>query len=80
MTTAHLMGSHLNPQQIRLFTETPARKRWIWSPRQDHLPLLAALAGNAAQQGKKVVIWYDDAATASRLAGLYPLQGMTPAI
>ena len=28
---ADLLGSHLNPQQIRLFTEKPNRKRWIWS-------------------------------------------------
>lgn len=80
MTSANLMGSHLNPQQIRLFTETPARKRWIYSLRQDHLPVLAALAGRAALQGRKVVIWYDDAAAASRLLAQSPLGQMVAAI
>lgn len=80
MNTANLLGSHLNPQQTRLFTEEPSRKRWIWSPRQDHLPLLAALAGQAAAGGQKVVIWYDDAAVANRLLAQYPLQDMNPAV
>ena len=45
MNTATILGSHLNPQQAKLFsTPSGARKRWISSQQEDHLHLLASMA------------------------------------
>ena len=58
MNTATILGSHLNPQQAKLFsTPSGARKRWICSQQEDHLHLLAATAATDSLQGKPVVIW-----------------------
>lgn len=80
MTTANLMGSHLNPQQSALFAQTSQRKRWIYSPSQDHLALLAAEIGRAAINRNKVVVWYDDPSSVERLLDFFPLNQIGGAI
>ena len=77
MNTATIMGSHLNPQQAKLFsTPSGARKRWICSQQEDHLHLLAATAATDSLQGKPVVIWYDEESAVHELLNTYPLNKM----
>ncbi len=81
MTTANILGSHLNPQQARLFSSTPGgRKRWIWSQQEDHLQLLAARAATDALTGIPVVIWYDEDASAEDIMKQYPFYQLQSAI
>ena len=81
MNTAGLLGSHLNPQQTRLFsTSSGTRKRWIWSHQEDHLAVLASLAATEALQGKKVTIWYDEESAVEELLKAYPLDKLDRAI
>ncbi len=81
MDTATILGSHLNPQQAKLFvTPAGARKRWIWSNQEDHLSLLSALAATDAIQGKPVVIWYDEESAVNDLLNTYPLNKLDRAI
>lgn len=81
MNTTGILGSHLNPQQIRFFsTSSGTRKRWIWSQQEDHLPLLAAKAATEALGGKPVVIWYDEESAAHDLLRTYPFNKMDKAI
>ena len=81
MTTANLLESHLNPQQTRLFS-TPAggRKRWIWSPLDDHLQLLAARTATDAITGNPVVIWYDENSAVEDILKQYPFNHLRNAI
>jgi hypothetical protein len=73
MNTANILGSHLNPQQTRLFHSfTSPRKRWIWSQQEDHLELLAARASTDALAGNAVVIWYDEESGVQDLLRHYP--------
>ncbi len=77
MNTATILGSHLNPQQARLFsTPSGARKRWICSQQEDHLHLLAAMAATDSLQGKPVVVWYDEESVVADLLCTYPLNKM----
>ncbi len=81
MNTATILGSHLNPQQSKVFVAPEgARKRWIWSQQNDHHPLLAAKVGTAALLGKPVVIWYDEESGVKELLSTYPLNQMEGAI
>ena len=81
MNTANILGSHLNPQQTRLFRTTPAsRKNWIWSQQEDHLQLLAAKAATDAIAGLPVIIWYDEASGADELFNQYPLYQIEKAV
>lgn len=81
MNTATILGSHLNPQQAKLFVHSSGpRKRWIWSKQEDHLPLLSAMAATNAVQGKPVVIWYDEDAAANELLNTYPFNRIDRAI
>ena len=81
MDTATILGSHLNPQQAKLFVTPPGtRKRWIWSQQEDHLHLLSALAATEAIQGKPVVIWYDEESAVADLLNTYPLNKLDRAI
>ncbi|HUR30323.1 MAG TPA: hypothetical protein VMZ69_02760 [Saprospiraceae bacterium] len=81
MNTANILGSHLNPQQSRLFTApSTTRKRWIWSQQDDHLQLLAARAATDALAGKSVVIWYDEESAADEIYNHYPFYLLEKAI
>jgi len=81
MTTAHILGSHLNPQQARLFSSPPGgRKRWIWSQQEDHLQLLAARVATDALTGIPVVIWYDEDAVVEDILKQYPFHQLENAI
>ena len=81
MNTATILGSHLNPQQAKLFVHSSGpRKRWIWSKQEDHLNLLSAMAATNAVQGKPVVIWYDEDAAAVELLNTYPFNRIDRAI
>jgi hypothetical protein len=81
MTTAHILGAHLNPQQSRLFSSSPSgRKRWIWSQKEDHIQLLAARATADVLSGTPVLIWYDEEAIVNELTCLYPLVQLQSAI
>ena len=45
MNTATIMGSHLNPQQAKLFsTPSGARKRWICSQQEDLLQRVSTIS------------------------------------
>ena len=75
MTIANILGSHLNPQQTRLFTApSGGRKRWIWSPQEDHLQLLASKALTDVLAGHPVVIWYDEDAAVEEIMKQYPFR------
>ena len=81
MDTANMLGSHLNPQQARLFvTPSGMRKRWIWSKQDDHLELLAALTATKALEGKPVIVWYDEESAVRDLLNTYPLNKLDRAI
>src|SRR5688572_5787366 len=80
MNTANILGSHLNPQQVKLFTSSPQRKRWIWSHQDDHLQLLAARTATDALAGQPVVIWYDDASAVDDMLNQFPLYQIEKAI
>ncbi|MBK9984106.1 MAG: hypothetical protein IPP15_17345 [Saprospiraceae bacterium] len=81
MTIANILGSHLNPQQARLFSSpSGTRKRWIWSPQEDHLQLLAARAATDAINGTPIVIWYDEDAAAEEILSHYPFNQLKSAI
>ncbi|MEP6795217.1 MAG: hypothetical protein ABJB16_12880 [Saprospiraceae bacterium] len=81
MTIANILGSHLNPQQARLFSSpSGTRKRWIWSPQDDHLQLLAARAATDAINGTPIVIWYDEDAAAEEILSQYPFNQLKSAI
>ncbi len=81
MNTATILGSHLNPQQSKIFiAQGAARKRWIWSQHRDHLEVLAAKAGTEAINGKPVVIWYDEETAVSDILATYPFNKMQNAI
>lgn len=81
MNTANIPGSHLNPQQIQLFTASPqTRKRWIWSQHEDHLQLLSARAASDAVSGKSVIIFYDEGSAAEELLRQFPLHLMENSI
>ena len=81
MTIANILGSHLNPQQARLFSSPSGpRKRWIWSPQDDHLQLLAARASSNALNGIPTVIWYDEDAAVDDLMKQYPFNQLQNAI
>lgn len=80
MSTANLMGSHLNPRQSALFAQKANKKRWIYSPTQDHLALLAAEIGRTVVDRKKVVVWYDDPAAVERVLEFFPLQQISGTI
>src|SRR5687768_2297757 len=81
MNTANILGSHLNPQQISLFTGSPSsRKRWIWSQNDDHLQLLAARAAKDAIAGQPVIIWYDEESAAEEIFRHYPFYQLEKAI
>ena len=81
MNTANILGSHLNPQQSRLFHSfTSPRKRWIWSPQEDHLQLFAAQAGTDALAGKPVIVWYDDPSAVEDMMRQYPFYQIEKAI
>ena len=74
MDTANILGSHLNPQQVKLYSHSSGnRKRWIWSKQTDHLDLLAALTSTHAVSGKPVIVWYDEESAASELLNTFPL-------
>ncbi len=81
MNTATILGSHLNPQQSKVFTASKgARKRWIWSQHTDHLHLLAAKAGTEVLHGRPVTIWYDEESGVKELLNTYPFNKMETAI
>ncbi|MEO6131680.1 MAG: hypothetical protein ABIQ02_07520, partial [Saprospiraceae bacterium] len=81
MTIANILGSHLNPQQARLFSSPKGpRKQWIWSQQEDHLQLLAAKASTDALNGIPVVIWVDEDAAAEDLLNQYPFHHLRNAI
>ena len=81
MNTANILGSHLNPQQARLFVSfSTSRKRWIWSQQDDHLQLLAARAATDIIAGKPIVIWYDDESSVEELFNQFPMYQLENAI
>ncbi len=81
MDTANIPGSHLNPQQATLFSQSPGtRKRWIWSKRQDHIQLLASLVAREALENKPVIVWYDEESSAIELLQTFPLDKIEKAI
>ena len=81
MNAANILGSHLNPQQARLFAASAInRKRWIWSPREEHVQLLAARAASDALSDKPVIIWYDEESAADEIGNHYPLYQIENAV
>src|SRR5687768_8255056 len=81
MNTANILGSHLNPQQAKLFTSSPTvRKRWIWSPQEDHLQLLAARAATDIISGHPMIIWYDEAQAVDDILKQFPFYQLEKAI
>jgi len=81
MTIANILGSHLNPQQARLFSAPfGTRKRWIWSQQDDHFQLLAARTATDVLNGTPVVIWYDEDACAEEILSQYPFNQLKSAI
>lgn len=81
MNTANILGSHLNPQQAKLFKPSSSRrKRWIWSQQEDHLQLLAARAATDAIAGRPVVIWYDENSAVEEVMKHYPLYHLEHAV
>lgn len=81
MNTANILGSHLNPQQAKLFQpHSSPRKRWIWSQQEDHIQLLAARASTDALAGQRVVIWYDESSAVDEILHQYPFYHLEKAI
>ncbi len=82
MNTANILGSHLNPQQARLFTisSSSSRKRWIWSQQDDQIHLLAARAATDAIAGDPVVIWYDEEFAVEDILSQFPFYQLEKAI
>lgn len=74
MNTANILGSHLNPQQSRLYHSfSSPRKRWIWSQQDDHLQVLAARVSADVLAGNPVVVWYDEKNSVDELLKQFPL-------
>ncbi len=81
MNTANILGSHLNPQQAKLFkSSTSTRKRWIWSQQDDHMQLLAARVASDVVAGEPVVIWYDDESGLEDIFSQFPFYQIEKAI